>query len=70
VFDWWSEAVVGDVEIDEGAAHEDAGGMDLLVECVFAIDEENIQALSSEQTGTLKSRQSSANDSHVIAASH
>ncbi len=70
MFDGWSKAVVGDVEIDEGAAHEDSGGVDLLVESVLAIDEENVQALPAEQSGTLQAGQSGADDGHVVAGSH
>ena len=70
MFDRWSETVVGNVEIDECAAHEDSGGMDLLVESVLAIDEENVDALPGEPASTLKSGQSRADDSHVVACSH
>jgi hypothetical protein len=44
--------------------------MDLLVECVLPIDEENVDALPGEQASTLKSGQSGADDSHVVACSH
>ena len=60
----------GMIEIDERAAHEDSGGMDLLVESVFAIDEENVEALPGEQASTLKPGKSGADDSHVVARSH
>ena len=70
MFDGWSKAVVGDIEIDERAAHEDSGGMDLLVESVLAIDEENVQALPSEQSGTLQSGKSGADDGYVVAGVH
>ena len=66
--DWWAKAVVGDVEVDERAAHEDAGGVDLLVETVFAIDEEYVEALLREDSSTLKPGKSGANDGHVVGA--
>ena len=70
MFDRWSKAVVREVEIDERATHEDSGGMDLLVESVFAIDEENVKALSGEEASTLKPGKSGTDDSHVVARSH
>ena len=70
MFDRWSKAVVRDVKIDERAAHEDAGSVDLLVESVFAIDEENIKTLSSEQASTLESGKSCANNSYVVVCPH
>ena len=66
--DWWAKAVVGDVEVDERAAHEDAGGVDLLVKTVFPIDEEYVEALLREQSSTLKPGKSGANDGHVVGA--
>ena len=68
--DWGAQAVVRDVEINERAAHEDSGGMDLLVESVLAIDEENVEAVPGEQASTLKPGKSGADDSHVVACSH
>jgi hypothetical protein len=62
VFDRWSEAVVRDVEIDERTTHEDSGGVNLLVESIFAIDEENADALAGEQASTLKPGKSGADD--------
>jgi hypothetical protein len=44
--------------------------MDLLVESVLAIDEENVEALSREQAGTLKPGKSGADNSHVVAGFH
>src|SRR5204863_3567015 len=44
--------------------------MDLLVESVLAIDEENVETLSTEQACTLKPGKSGADDSHVVARSH
>ena len=70
MFDRWSKAVFGQVEIDERAAHEDSSGMYFLIECVLAIDEENVDALPGEQARTLKSGQSGADDSYVVACSH
>ena len=68
--DWRSQAVVREVEIDERAAHEDAGGVDLLVESVLAIDEENANPLPGEEPSTLESGQSRADDCHVVASLH
>jgi hypothetical protein len=42
--------------------------MDLLVESVFAIDEENVEVLLREQASTLKSGKSGANDRHIVGA--
>ena len=70
VSDRRTQAVVGKVEIDERAAHEDSGGMDLLVERVFAIDEENVNAVPGEQASALQSGESGADDSDVIACFH
>jgi hypothetical protein len=41
--------------------------MDLLVESVFAIDEENVEVLLREQASTLKSGKSGA-DRHIVGA--
>src|SRR3569832_1700 len=70
MLDRWAKAVFRQVEIDERAAYEDSGGVYLLIESVFAIDEENIDALAGEQSGTLQTCQSGADDSHVEARSH
>jgi hypothetical protein len=70
VFNRWSETILGQVEIDERAAHEDSGGMNFLFERVFAIDEENAETLPGKQASTLKAGQSGADDSHVVARSH
>jgi hypothetical protein len=70
VFDRWPKAIVRKVEIDERAAYEDSGGMDLLVESVLAIDEENVDALSTEQASTLEPGKSSPDDSHVVTRPH
>jgi hypothetical protein len=42
--------------------------VDLLVETVFAIDEEYVKALLREQSSTLKPGKSGANDGHVVGA--
>ena len=42
--------------------------MDLLVERVFAIDEENLETLLRQQASTLKPGKSGANDSHIVEA--
>lgn len=68
--DRWSEAVVWNVEVQERAADEYSGGMDLLVERVFAIDEENVDALSRQEASTLKPCKSSADNSYVVSRSH
>ena len=70
MFDRRSKAVVWNIEIDERAAHEYSGGMDLLIESLLAIDEENVEALFREQASTLKAGQSGADDRDVIARSH
>jgi hypothetical protein len=68
--DRWTQAVVWDVEIDKRAAHENSGGMDLLVESVLAVDEENVKVSPGEQARTLKPGKSGADDSHIVARSH
>ena len=70
MFDRWSQAIVRDVEVNERAAHEDSGGMNLLVESVFAVDEENVETLPGEQASTLKSGQSRTDDSNLITRPH
>jgi hypothetical protein len=70
VFDWWSKAIVRKIEIDERATYKDSGCVDLLIERVLAIDEQNADALPREQSGTLQSGQSGADDSYVITRSH
>ena len=70
MFDCWSKAVVRDVEIDERTTHEDASGVNLLIETVLAIDEENVNASSREQASTLEPGKSGADDSHVVARFH
>ena len=42
--------------------------MNLLIECVLAIDEEDAQAFPSEEPSALKARETSADDSHIITA--
>jgi hypothetical protein len=54
VFDWCSKTILGQIEIDERAAHEDSGGMNLLFERVLAIDEEHVETLPGKQASTLK----------------
>src|SRR5262245_37349451 len=54
VFDRRSQAVVWDVEVNQCAAHEDSGGVDLLIESVLAIDEQHLESLPGEQASTLK----------------
>jgi hypothetical protein len=68
VSDRWSETVFREVKVDERAAHEDSGGMDLLVERVLALDKENTNSLLCEQARTLKTGESRADDSDVIAS--
>ena len=70
MFDRRSQAIIRDVEIDERAAHEDSGGVDLLIECVLAIDEENVDALPGKEASTLKPGKSRTDDSYVIARPH
>ena len=70
MFDRWSETVVGDVEIDECATHEDSGGMNLLVESVLAIYEENVESLPGKESSTLKPGKSRTDDRDVIKRSH
>jgi hypothetical protein len=70
VFDRRAETVVREVKVDKRATHEDSGGVNLLVESIFAIDEENVNALRREQASTLKSCQSRTDNSHVVTASH
>jgi hypothetical protein len=70
VFDRWSQAVVWDVEIDERAAHEDPGSMNLLVESVLAIYEENVESLPGKESSTLKPGKSRTDDRDVIKRSH
>src|SRR5687768_4717566 len=66
VFDGRAQAVVRNIEVNEGAAHEDAGGVDFLIECVFAVGEEYGNALSREQAGTLKPGESGADDGDIV----
>jgi hypothetical protein len=68
VFDGWSQTVVRNIEIEERAAHKDSGGMDLLIECVLAIDEQDLQAFPSEQASALETGESRADDGYVIIA--
>ena len=70
MFDWWSKAVIGKVEVDERSAYEDAGGVDLLVERLLAIDEEHVHAFAREQASTLESGQPRADNRDVITRSH
>jgi len=67
VSDWRAQAVVGNIEVGQRAAHEDAGRVDLLIECVLAIDKKHVDALLGEQAGTLKTGESGADDGHVVA---
>ena len=66
--DRWSQAVVRNVEIDEGATDKDSGGMDLLIECVLAVDQQDAQVLPREQPCALEPGESRADDGHVIIA--
>src|ERR1700754_567130 len=70
VLDRWTKTIVRYIEIDERAAHEDPGGMNLLVESVLAIDEKNAETLPGEQASALKSGQSGADDRYVVTCSH
>ena len=70
MFDRWSQAIVWDVEIDERAAHEDPGSMNLLVESVLAIYEENVETLPGKESSTLKPGKSRTDDRDVIKRSH
>ena len=68
MFDGWSQTVFRNVEIDERAAHKDSGGMDLLIECVLAVDQQDAQAFSGEQASALETSESGADDGYVIIA--
>ena len=63
-----SQTVVRNIEIEERAPHKDPGGMNLLVECVLAVNEENIQAFASEEASTLETGESRADDGYVVTA--
>ena len=65
-----SQAIIRDVEIDERAAHEDPGSMNLLVESVLAIYEKNVETLPGEESSTLKPGKSRTDDRDVIKRSH
>ena len=42
--------------------------MNLLIECVLAVDEQDAYAFATEEPSTLKTGKSRADDSHVITA--
>ena len=60
-----SQTVVRNVEIEERAAHKDSGGVDLLIECVLAVDQQDAQAFPGEQSSALKTGESRADDGYV-----
>ena len=53
------------IEIDERAAHKDSGSVDLLIECVLAIDQQDSQPLPREQASALEPGESRADDGYV-----
>ena len=68
MFDWRPETVIGNIEVEERAAHKDSGGMNLLIERVLAIDEHDAQAFAGEQAGALKTGESGAQTSGMVQA--
>jgi hypothetical protein len=61
-----TEAVLRNVEVFEGTAYKDARSTNGLVDLESSIDEQNLHASTSQQTGTLKAREAGTDDYYVV----
>jgi hypothetical protein len=66
VSDCRTQTVFRDVKVFESATNKNAGGVDRVIERVFAIYEENTKAPSAEEPRAVQAGQPGANDDDVI----